>query len=90
MTTLSLPPSRHLILETLKYQLSLLIFILSDSVFDFQFIYFQGRRIVERCVLRVEHVSAQIEHCFLIYFGCLVIWRWVKEYKAWVIYISID
>lgn len=48
------------ILEAFEYELSLLIFILSNPVFS-----------IELFLLPMKHMSAKVKHCALVHFGSL-------------------
>ena len=55
-----------LILETLKDELSLLIFVLPNPIFSLEFIVLHRLRIVEIYILRVEHMGTEIQHSPLV------------------------
>jgi hypothetical protein len=51
----------------------LLVFVLSDSVFCFEFVVFHGLGVVEVDIFGVEHMGAEIQHCAFIDFGCFIL-----------------
>ena len=55
-----------LILETLKDELSLLIFILPNPIFSLEFIVLHRLGIIEVYVLRMEHMGTEIQHSPLV------------------------
>lgn len=62
----------HLILETLEDQLSLLILVLSNSVFSFEFVVLHWFRVIKINVLGMEHMSTEIQHCSFVNFSSFI------------------
>lgn len=60
-------------MKTLEYKFSLFILVLPDPVLRFQFVVLHRFRIVQVDVLRVEHMSTQIEHSPFVDLGCFVL-----------------
>lgn len=68
----------NFVLEALKNELALLVFILSDSVFSFEFVELHSLRVLEFTVLRMEHMGAKIKHCSFVDLGAFVFYMRVK------------
>ena len=63
----------NFILEALEDQLSLFVFVLSDSVFCFEFVVFHRLGIVQVYILWMEHVGTQIQNSSFVDFGRLIL-----------------